>query len=173
MVTRRSILKLAGGGVVAASLGSCTTRQVTPQKDSALKIFSEDQREILALVQNHMFPSEIDMPGAKDLNLTRYTELALTGSDISSAQIETIKLGLAELKALNIQSSDADIETILRKFEETDSGDKWLRTVMNYSIEGFLGDPAYGGNTDQLGWRAVGHHPGVPRPSDLTRIGRR
>jgi len=39
------------------------------------------------------------------------------------------------------------------------SAPMFVRIVMALTLEGFLGDPRHGGNTNGLGWRSVGFSP--------------
>lgn len=181
-ISRRSALKLAGGSVLS-SLGCVRRLPVLPENfaEGDPKIFTPQERQFLTAVQSHLLPSEIDSPGAQDVHATQYLELALTGSDINPAHQGQIKRGIVALESLSnekngtafISLSTTQREDLLRDFEDTEDGYEWLRTVMGYTIEAYLGDPAYGGNTDELGWRATGHSPGVPRPIKITAENRR
>ena len=42
---------------------------------------------------------------------------------------------------------------------------RWLSTLITYTLEALLSDPLYGGNTNGIGWKWLGHDPGNPRPS--------
>ena len=186
-ISRRSIIKLAGASAIGASafgqVGCSRTLPVPPSRFSEAdpQIFSEDERQFLAALQNHLLPSEWDSPGARDVHATEYLELALTGSDIDPSHKGKIKTGIVELEKLSNESehksfdllSDSQREAVLRKFEDEEKGYDFLRLVMTYTIEAYLGDPAYGGNTEELGWRAMGHHPGVPRPVLINSKNRR
>jgi len=56
-------------------------------------------------------------------------------------------------------------EWILRLvLAENPRGTAWLSTLMNHLLEALLGDPIYGGNRGEAGWRWLGHTPGAPRP---------
>jgi gluconate 2-dehydrogenase gamma chain len=47
---------------------------------------------------------------------------------------------------------------------EYNQGEAWLSTLISYTLEALLGDPVYGGNIDEAGWRWLDHVPGEPRP---------
>jgi gluconate 2-dehydrogenase gamma chain len=39
----------------------------------------------------------------------------------------------------------------------------FFQNLMILTLEGFLGDPAYGGNKDHVGWKVVGFGTWVPK----------
>jgi hypothetical protein len=45
-------------------------------------------------------------------------------------------------------------------------GENWILTLFSYLFESLLGDPVYGANTREAGWRWLGHVPGYPRPPE-------
>jgi hypothetical protein len=55
-------------------------------------------------------------------------------------------------------------EEVLQRFSKTDFGDSWLYMMMSYLFEALFGDPIYGVNIDQKGWKWIGFEPGLPRP---------
>ena len=55
-------------------------------------------------------------------------------------------------------------EMTLQKISQTKWGDRWLYDIFSYLIEALLGDPIYGINQDEVGWRWLGFKGGVPRP---------
>ena len=42
--------------------------------------------------------------------------------------------------------------------------EQWLSRLIYYTLEAMLGDPIYGGNTEEIGWKSVLHVKGEPRP---------
>jgi gluconate 2-dehydrogenase gamma chain len=50
---------------------------------------------------------------------------------------------------------------------------EFFETLLNHTMEGVLGEPAYGGNRDLMGWRLVGfpgHQFGYPDPYIRRRV---
>ena len=39
-----------------------------------------------------------------------------------------------------------------------------MRVLTSLTLEGFLGDPIYGGNRDGVGWKMIGFTPQQPGP---------
>jgi gluconate 2-dehydrogenase gamma chain len=50
-----------------------------------------------------------------------------------------------------------DVLTVAFKEAPESSGEyKWYDLLITLTMEGFLGDPSYGGNKDKIGWKLVG-----------------
>ena len=43
-------------------------------------------------------------------------------------------------------------------------------TLLTFTLEGFLGDPVYGGNQHRVGWALVGFDPGPPMPDHASMV---
>lgn len=126
----------------------------------------------IAAVQNHLFPSETDAPGAVEINATSYLNDFLTNPQTDQNDIAFIlsgvrKLQTAVLKHQNKTFIDLSIEqreSELRAFEKTKEGRRWLINILNYLMEALLTDPVYGGNPNGIGWEWLEHQAGQPRP---------
>jgi len=126
---------------------------------------SPDEWQTLAAVQEHLFPSEPDSPGAKDINATAYLDFVLAPDER-----EFIKNGVAQLEKMAqsteskpfIALSSEQRERLLRRFETKDK--RWISTILRYILEALLTDPIYGGNPNAIGWKWLEHQPGFPRP---------
>ena len=62
-----------------------------------------------------------------------------------------------------------DKEGLLRRITASAAGENWVSTLLSYLLEALLSAPAYGGNTDRLGWRWLQYTPGFPLPGPGTR----
>ena len=60
---------------------------------------------------------------------------------------------------------------MLRHTAGYDGGENWLSTLLLYIFEALLTDPVYGGNPNGIGWKWLGHNPGLPRPTADKRYG--
>ena len=105
----------------------------------------------------------IDGPGAKDAGVIHFIDRALITFAADSAP--DFRTGFAQVvqrrKELFPGSTSIVSLTHERQVQlmdaiaETDFFDL-LRTL---TVLGFLGDPSYGGNRDQLGWKQIGFEP--------------
>ncbi len=135
--------------------------------------FSGPEWQTLEVVQEHLFPSESNSPGAKDIQALRYLRLVLAHDQMDAQEREQIRQGLTAIETLSQEKakksfealSQQEREVVLRLFEKTDDGRQWLITALNYIFEALLGDPVYGGNPKGIAWKWLGIRPGFPRPS--------
>jgi len=137
---------------------------------SPVKLFTKTDWLSIAIVQNHLFPSEPDVPGAVEINALHYLHKYLSNPATDPLDSEFILLGSRLLQQSNestLSLTDQSIEQreiTLRQFEKTNDGRRWLVTILNYVLEALLTDPVYGGNPDGIGWQWLEHRAGEPRP---------
>lgn len=175
---RRAFILRSGGTLAAVSTptltASAVVNAVIPAADlkSAIHGFTKNDWTTIAAVQNHLFPSEIDVPGSVEINALRYLHDYLSNPRTDRNDIEFILAGVQELQSLCLQNKqktfvDLSIEqreAILRAFEKQKTGKRWLITILNYIFEALLTDPIYGGNPHGIGWKWLEHRAGEPRP---------
>jgi gluconate 2-dehydrogenase gamma chain len=187
--SRRIFIRLAARGVVSLGavlpFGLNTSDLLNNAEADSLddlpNLFSADERLLLNQVQEHLLPSELNSPGARDVRATRYLEIALTGKDIDERDLPRIKKGIETLRVLLkkrgvtyfSQLTVQQREKLLREIEGTGNGEVWLRLILGYTLEAYVGDPSYGGNTDGIVWAWLGHTPGYPRPPEVGKENRR
>jgi gluconate 2-dehydrogenase gamma chain len=134
--------------------------------------FSERDWQTLKAIQEHLFPSEPDAPGAKDINALEYFHFVLSHEITDERERGQIQRGLMEIDTIAqemanqpfVLLSEKQREAVLRRFEKTANGKEWLTMTLNNIFEALLGDPVYGGNPNGIGWKWLGHRPGLPRP---------
>ncbi|MEN8109125.1 MAG: gluconate 2-dehydrogenase subunit 3 family protein [Pseudomonadota bacterium] len=157
-VSVATLFPLAAGGVAFA-----------PKSHTAL---SDDQQAVLAAVQQHLFPSEPDIPGASEINALAYLNNVLADPKMDGEEKAFISNGIGWLEELVKDESGKSFaelnttqrEQMLRRIEQSRAGENWLATILMYIFEALLGDPAYGGNPEGIGWQWLEHPPGFPRP---------
>jgi len=118
----------------------------------------EDAVEVEAIAAQ-IIPSG-DIPGAQEARVIYFIDRALTTFD-KDKQKDYAK-GLKDLQATQKKmfpksakfselSSDQQI-LLLKKIEKTE----FFNLVRNHTVMGFLIDPSYGGNFNQIGWKLIG-----------------
>ena len=50
--------------------------------------------------------------------------------------------------------------------DDSFNGEDFIHTMIDLSLEGFIGDPVHGGNRDGVGWKYIGYTPGCPKPRE-------
>lgn len=171
LAERRAFL-LAGAGGLAA-LFALPAAGAIPR--------AVDPWPVLAAVQGHLFPSEPDAPGAREIRALAYLQGVLADPAGDRAEQGFILKGVDWLEGLCRQRHRASFldldalrrEQVLREVAGTEKGENWLATLLLYLCEALLADPVYGGNPDGVGWAWLRHQPGYPRPTPDKRYGAR
>ena len=172
-MNRRSFLIQTGSTITATStLFSLNTDASTPSNLQAIQgaWLSQQQWQTLAVVQEHLFPSESDAPGAKEIQATHYLNVMLTHPKSDPNERDLIKNGIVQLDKIAQDSyskyftllSTEQREAVLRHLETEKIGKQWIRLLLEYIFEALLSDPIYGGNPNGIGWKWLAHQPGFP-----------
>lgn len=127
----------------------------------------------IVAVQEHLFPSETDSPGANDINAASYLKRLLDDTDNDQDERNFILNGpnwLNELAKTEYQKPFAQLdatqgEQLLQRIAQSEAGENWLSLLLLYIFEALLSSPLYGGNPDGIGWRWLEHNPGFPQPT--------
>ena len=167
LISRRRLLIAAAGGSVALLFGPSRVARAE----------SRDPWVTLAAVLEHMLPSEPDSPGAAEIHALDYLRFVVGDPHIDAQEREFIVQGSAWLDELARESHGEDFyalgvddkEGLLRRITASAAGENWVSTLLSYLLEALLSAPAYGGNTDKLGWRWLQYTPGFPLPGPGTR----
>ena len=168
---RAFLLRMAGGSL--AALFPLRIPAATPAPDT------EAAWALIGAVQDHLFPSEPEAPGAREINAVGYLQFVVGDDNLDAEQRAFIQRGAAwvqqnaqDLEQAPFESLDADArERVLRYTAQSSAGENWLSTLLLYIFEALLTDPVYGGNPDGVGWKWLGHNPGLPRPTRDKRYG--
>ena len=128
----------------------------------------------IAAVQQHLFPSEADSPGAHDINAATYLKNLLDDAEHDQDERNFILNGptwLNELAKTEHQKTFTQLnatqrEKLLQRIAHSDAGENWLSLLLLYIFEALLSSPIYGGNPDGIGWRWLEHNPGYPQPTN-------
>ena len=184
---RRDFIKTLGAATIAGAARAGQAESASaPGRDPVPAVratFSADQWRILAAVQDHLLPSEPSnprAPGAREVRATPYLDRALAVPGFDAETRAFILQGLGWLQDLAHERHQAPFpdldpgtrEDLLRQIAETGAGERWLSTLISYTLEALLADPLYGGNPQGIGWIWLGHDPGLPRPTPETIYGR-
>ena len=158
MKSRRNFLRasLFAGAIVSSSTASI--------------FISDTPLQILKVVQQDLFPKEkID-----DSNAYAYLSIVLNHSCISEEDKNFLKNGtkwideeaLTRYNKTYTELSPNTRQKILYIISKESWGNSWIKTVLTYIMEATLGDPIYGINKNQTGWKWLEHESGLPRPKE-------
>ncbi len=170
----------------AAVLQACRRRQdqppapscaVPPRRTSGSGALEPAQFEALQAACARLIPTDAD-PGAAEAGVADYIDAQL-GLPQFSVFRQMFQAGLRQLdvlarragKARFVDCSARQQDQVLQMVErgvplgrKGNSG-RFFRVLHSFALEGFLGDPVYGGNRDQAGWRFIGFTMRPPRPA--------
>ncbi len=148
--------------------------------------FNEENAATVAAFSERIMPGAPGKPGANDVDVVNYIDLALSGPYKDFR--EFYRTGLNQLEAYCqgaykksfTDLTDAQKDEVIGALESGKAtGFEWPRaqqffaTLRTHTIEGMFADPVYGGNKDFAGWRLVGF-PGAQEtftPADLQSSG--
>lgn len=166
-------LTFMGGGVVL--LGGCKDDKpldagapVAPVHQaltSSHKTFTDVEWAILSAACERVLPKDED-PGALEAHVPEYIDRILQTAELQKMKADFVP-GIAALNRRSsrmfqkgfAEASPAQQDELLAIFKDSPerSGEaKWYELLIVLSLEGFLGDPSYGGNHDKIGWKLVG-----------------
>jgi len=138
-----------------------------PATPLAFQYLIPPQVATLEAVCEQIIPADED-PGAKWAGVVHYIDLGLAGGLKEYRPV--YEAGLKRLEALTRQAgarSFADLDSapqamILEQLEKDEgregaavSGREFFQLVRRHTIEGFWGDPKYGGNREMTGWKIL------------------
>lgn len=167
LLSRRQFLLGLAGGSAAALFGPPLLAESRPPMDEARRW------QVLDAVQQHLFPSEPDAPGAKEINALGYLRFVVSDPKVDEETRVFILQGTEWLEGMADQLEQRSFplldqaarERVLRRVAGSQAGEHWISTLILYLMEALLTDPAYGGNPNGIGWRWLEHIPGYPRPT--------
>ena len=127
----------------------------------------KEVEELIASVQEHMFPSSSKIPSAKEMESKKFLFETISqkcyDKDTRAFVIEGAKEFKSSLKGDFITMNEAQKENVLREYEESSYGQSWLSRIMIITLEGIFSDPIYGSNKHEAGWKALNSYGGFPR----------
>lgn len=172
-LSRRTVV--AAAGAIVASTGAVAGGAAWLGglfRTRPVRELSPNERRAFAAAQARLLPSEESAPGAPQVHATTYLESALLDPGIPSKHVVHLRKGIRTLDAWAKQNGASDFVSLapdgqdraLRAFAQTGAGLWWMRTLLGFTLEALLGDPARGANPQQRGWQWARHRPGFPRP---------
>ena len=171
---RRSFLVSSGAVLSSALLGRLEAFAASPPAKAPLSGAGIDPNgwHTLGRVQQHLFPSESQAPGATEINALSYLHFVMNWQGTDPLEPKMLRAGLEQLHKIAGRAEAGGFEALdpqgreraLRTLEATDGGTQWISLVLDYLLEALLADPVYGGNPEGIGWRWLEIQPGYQRP---------
>jgi gluconate 2-dehydrogenase gamma chain len=175
MVTRRRIFSGVIGWGGAALLANCSKKgQPTPEQAPGPEheLSADNWTALQAAVERIL-------PGANQAGVPAYLQYWLKTRQFAGVRRE-FKVG-AEVLDRQAKSAHNQVfaacapehqDALLKMFENGEIKQRgfdslgFFQRLLTLTVEGYLADPKYGGNRDQVGWRFIGYEPcwWAPRP---------
>ena len=127
-------------------------------------------QETLKLLQADLFPKAKEL----GINTSSYLHIVFHHSRISKSDKIYLKNGVRWIneeslkihKTTYTQLLATQRQEVLRAVAKTSWGRSYIADVMNYLFEAMLGDPIYGGNNKEAGWKWLAFKGGQPQPKE-------
>jgi hypothetical protein len=156
---RRTFLKAGFLSSAVFVMSGCELFSITTPQDT------------IKTLQTDLFPK------AKELgvNTSSYISIILHHSRVSDEDKAFIKNGVKWLneEAVSIYKTTytkllaEQREEVLKSIVETKWGESFMYNMHSYLFEAMLGDPIYGGNNKEAGWKWLHFTGGQPRPKEM------
>lgn len=155
--SRRTFLKVGFLSSAIIVMNGCELFGITPLRDT------------LSVVQNDLFPK------AKELHIDTVmyiNKIILHHSRISHSDKVFLKNGVKWLNEEAVKKyqkmytklTKTERKNLLANIAQTEWGSSWIETMMGYIFEASFGDPIYGANLRQVGWKWLDFVGGKPSP---------
>ena len=134
-------------------------RAATSGSPSKFEFFSPEQAAEVESVAAQIIPTD-DTPGAREAGAVYFIDRALTTFDRERQAVYTQGLGDLQAKTHELFPNAAKFSglggaqqiQVLKAIEKT----PFFAQVRTHTITGFLANPEYGGNRDEIGWKLIG-----------------
>lgn len=125
--------------------------------------------DTIKIVQGDLFPY------AKELGIdtSKYIPIILNHSKVTKDDKEFITNGVKWLNEESVTKynkiytklDSTQRQNILKIISKQRWGENWVFDMLGYIFESMLGDPIYGGNNNEAGWKWLNFKGGNPRPT--------
>lgn len=125
---------------------------------------TDDEFAVVSAAVGRVIPAD-ESPGAVEAGVPGYVDRALATPAMEKVKRDFVP-GVAALdrraqrmfKTGFASATPAQQDELLGIFKDSPAGtgeSKWYELLVVLTLEGFLGDPSYGGNKDKVGWKLV------------------
>ncbi|MFK5938445.1 MAG: gluconate 2-dehydrogenase subunit 3 family protein [Sulfurimonas sp.] len=139
---------------------------------SGCELFSvTTSQNTIKVLQRDLFPKAQEL----GINTSSYISIILHHSRVSEEDKAFIKNGVKWLneeavkmyKETYVKLLSTHRQEVLREIVKTEWGESFMYNMNSYLFEAMLGDPIYGGNDKEAGWKWLGFTGGQPRPKEM------
>lgn len=125
-------------------------------------------RETVKVLQNDLFPKAKELK----INTSEYISVILHHERITKEDKAFLKNGAKWLNEKSVKMYTKTYvnlfpihrQKVLEAVVNTEWGSSWVYDIMTYTFEAMFGDPIYGSNNSEAGWKWLNFTAGQPRP---------
>ena len=168
--------KKTRGSKQGAAQGALAPRpcRVRQREKGPGRVLNGAQWSALEAACERIYPGDDGSAGAKAANVVNFIDAQLTMPPVD-AFAPLLKVGAMQLDRLAKREGKryADLpasrqDALLKRIQVGRlgrySGRRFVRILLSLTLEGVFGDPIYGGNRDQRGWKSIGFVAQSPGP---------
>ncbi|MDL2346155.1 gluconate 2-dehydrogenase subunit 3 family protein [Campylobacter hyointestinalis] len=163
MTNRRSFCK------AVSSLSLLFPLQVNLVANDAKALSKDDIFSIFDIVQKLIFPAIKTL----DIDALSYLKLILSHSKISKKDkdflingclwLDNVSQKIYEISFINLDENRQN-KIINLVIKDESWAESWIYDMLVFCSEAVFGDPIYGANIDEKGWKWISHETGLPQP---------
>lgn len=135
---------------------------------SIAKTLSPKSLNVLDNLYEIIFPKTFNMPSSKEFGALNFLVKNINHKSFDDYDKNLIIQGTLDFISsfpnfLNL-SNDKKTKIIEDIVNTNNYAQSWISRLIYYGLEAMLGDPIYGGNINEIGWKSLNHNIGYPRP---------
>ncbi|CUU76891.1 Uncharacterised protein [Campylobacter hyointestinalis] len=163
MTNRRSFCK------AVSSLSLLFPLQVNLVANDAKTLSKDEVFSIFDIVQKLIFPAIKTL----DIDALSYLKLILSHSKISKKDkdflingclwLDNVSQKIYEISFINLDENRQN-KIINLAIKDESWAESWIYDMLVFCSEAVFGDPIYGANIDENGWKWISHETGLPQP---------
>lgn len=128
-------------------------------------------RNTIKVLENDLFPKANEL----GIDTADYISIILRHPRVTQEDKRFLKNGAKWLNETSVEMFQKQYtklsfekrQLILKNITSTEWGNSWCSTVLGYTFEAAFGDPIYGGNNKEAGWKWLAFEGGKPRPTEV------
>ncbi len=156
---RRNFLKAGVLSSAVIIMSGCSVFGITTARDT------------IKVLENDLFPRAKEL----GINTADYISIILRHPRVTKEDKRFLKNGAKWLNETSVEMfkkqytklSSEKRHLVLKNVTQTKWGSSWCDTVLRYTFEAAFGDPIYGGNNKEAGWKWLAFEGGKPRPTKM------
>lgn len=163
MTNRRSFCK------AVSSLSLLFPLQINLIANDAKTLSKDEVFSIFDIVQKLIFPAIKTL----DIDALSYLKLILSHSKISKKDkdflinrclwLDNVSQKIYEISFINLDENRQN-KIINLVIKDESWAECWIYDMLIFCSEAVFGDPIYGANIDENGWKWISHETGLPQP---------